>query len=132
MRSQDNKDRWLTTVDPATGKAGVLDDLHDDAWIREQWRSAADGGDGVAWLPDNRRFLFMSEKSGYMHVYTLDMTAATPDSRAAHDRYLGSDVGESLEQPADDVSHDQRGASGRAPFLHDAGRPVGARTKVTS
>src|SRR5437899_1019026 len=34
-RSDDNKDRWLVTVDPDSGKTRVLDALHDDAWVLE-------------------------------------------------------------------------------------------------
>ncbi len=37
---------------------------------------------GIAWLPDNKRFLFLSEKSGYMHLYALDVTADPPQARA--------------------------------------------------
>jgi dipeptidyl aminopeptidase/acylaminoacyl peptidase len=89
VRSEDTKDRWYVTVDPATGKASILDHLHDDAWIREASVAGASGGAGggfgggggggsVAWLPDNKRFVFLSEKDGYMHLYSLDVTAATP------------------------------------------------------
>ncbi len=35
VRSQDYKDRWFVSVDLATGKAKVLDNAHDDAWLRE-------------------------------------------------------------------------------------------------
>jgi dipeptidyl aminopeptidase/acylaminoacyl peptidase len=87
VRSQDNKDRWFVTVDPATGKAFVIDGLHDDAWIREQSLGGAaggglGGGTGISWLPDNKRFLFLSEKDGYMHVYSVDMSAAKPAATA--------------------------------------------------
>jgi dipeptidyl aminopeptidase/acylaminoacyl peptidase len=84
VRSLDNKDRWFVKVDPATGKATILDGLHDDAWIREQGigPAAFGGGAGIAWLPDNKRFLFLSEKEGYMHVHSLDVTAATPQARS--------------------------------------------------
>lgn len=80
--SQDNKDRWYLKVDPATGKATVLDNLHDDAWIREQGIGGGSFGGGFgggfAWLPDNKRFIFLSEKDGWMHLYSLDVTAASP------------------------------------------------------
>jgi dipeptidyl aminopeptidase/acylaminoacyl peptidase len=85
VRSGDNKDRWFVTLDPATGKASVLDGLHDDAWIREQAvgsQAGLGGGAGIAWLPDNKRFVFLSEKDGYLHLYSLDVTAATPQARA--------------------------------------------------
>src|SRR6185503_20260258 len=84
VRSLDNKDRWFVKVDPATGKATVLDGLHDEAWIREQNVGSVaglGGGAGIAWLPDNKRFLFLSEKDGYMHVFSLDASEATPRAK---------------------------------------------------
>ena len=79
VRALDNKDRWYVKVDPATGKATVIDNLHDDAWIRELTIGGpAGGGAGLAWLPDNKRALFLSEKDGYMHVYSMDVAAGTP------------------------------------------------------
>jgi dipeptidyl aminopeptidase/acylaminoacyl peptidase len=80
VRSQDNKDRWFVKVDPVTGKATVIDGQHDEAWIREQ--GVGGGGGGIAWLPDNKRFLFLSEKTGYLHLYSLDVTAASPSAKA--------------------------------------------------
>lgn len=81
VRSHDNKDRWLMLLDPATGKLSLLDRQHDDAWI---------GGPGIVgwnfalgtfgWLPDNKRLYFQSEKTGYSHLYTLDVT--TGEARA--------------------------------------------------
>jgi dipeptidyl aminopeptidase/acylaminoacyl peptidase len=85
IRSQDHKDRWLAVVDPATGKPAILDHLHDDAWIRSQnfaGSGGGAGGTGIAWLPDNKRFLFLSERDGYLHVYSLDVTAALPQAKA--------------------------------------------------
>jgi dipeptidyl aminopeptidase/acylaminoacyl peptidase len=89
VRSQDHKDRWFVHVDPATGKATVLDRLHDDAWIRQQGIAGVGGGvgggggagGGIVWLPDNKRFLFLGERDGYMHVYSLDVTAAAPQAK---------------------------------------------------
>jgi len=85
VRSQDNKDRWLVKVDPATGKATVLDALHDDAWIRElsvTGSGTGATGSGIAWLADNKRVLFLSEKTGWMQLYSLDVTAAGAQPRA--------------------------------------------------
>jgi dipeptidyl aminopeptidase/acylaminoacyl peptidase len=87
VRSQDNHDRWLVTIDPATGKATAIDTVHDDAWIREGsvassvgggFGGGGFGGGGVAWLPDNKRFLFMAEKDGWMHLYSLDASQPSP------------------------------------------------------
>lgn len=85
VRSHDNKDRWLVTIDAATGKATAIDNLHDNAWIREGVVASSTGGGfggfggaGIAWLPDNKRCIFMAEKDGWMHLYSLDVTAAQP------------------------------------------------------
>jgi dipeptidyl aminopeptidase/acylaminoacyl peptidase len=70
-RSADNKDRWFVTLDPETGKTRVIDTLHDDAWIRE----AGFGASGLEFLPDNKRVWFLSERDGWMHLYTLDVSS---------------------------------------------------------
>ena len=82
VRALDNKDRWLVKVDPASGKTTLLDTLHDDAWIREGNIDGGSVGSSVVWLPDNKRILFLSEKTGYLHLYSLDVTAASPQARA--------------------------------------------------
>ena len=70
-RSADNKDRWYVALDPETGKTRVVDTLHDDAWIREA--GGGFGSSGVEFLPDNKRVWFLSERDGWMHLYTLDV-----------------------------------------------------------
>src|SRR5262245_10583760 len=77
-RSADNKDRWYVVVDPESGKTHVVDTLHDDAWIREAGRGF--GPSSVEFLPDNKRVWFLSERDGWMHLYTLDASdpAAKP------------------------------------------------------
>src|SRR2546423_10989499 len=80
VRSENNKDRWLLAVDPESGKTRVLDALHDDAWVREL------GGPGpndpsFGWMPDQKRVWFLSERDGWMHLYTVDATADTPSPR---------------------------------------------------
>jgi Tol biopolymer transport system component len=83
LSAQDNKDRWLVTVDVATGKASILDHLHDDAWVRSMGIGGGGfgGGAGVAWLPDGKTMLFLSEKDGWMHLFSLDAGAASPAAR---------------------------------------------------
>jgi dipeptidyl aminopeptidase/acylaminoacyl peptidase len=71
-RSADNKDRWYVTLDAETGKTRLIDTLHDDAWVRE----AGFGTSSIEFLPDNRRISFLSERDGWMHLYTLDVTGA--------------------------------------------------------
>ena len=77
VRADDNKDRWLVTLDPESGKSRVLDTLHDDAWVREV------GGFGpndpsFGWCGDQKHLWFLSERDGWMHLYRLDATAETP------------------------------------------------------
>ncbi|HET7220737.1 MAG TPA: prolyl oligopeptidase family serine peptidase [Vicinamibacterales bacterium] len=72
-RSADNKDRWIVTLDPETGATKVLDLLHDDAWVRE----GSFSGSPVTFLPDSSRVLFLSERDGWMHLYTLDVANET-------------------------------------------------------
>jgi dipeptidyl aminopeptidase/acylaminoacyl peptidase len=69
-RSADNKDRWFVTLDPDTGKTKVIDTLHDDAWVRE----VSFGGASMEFLPDGKRVSFLSERDGWMHLYTLDVS----------------------------------------------------------
>ncbi len=63
VRSLDNKDRFLLGLDAATGTLNIADHQHDEAWI---------GGPvyGLGWLPDGERFWYLSEKTGYAHLYT--------------------------------------------------------------
>ena len=79
--SADNTERWLATIDPATGTTKILDRIKDDAWVR-------DGGQG--WLPDNKRVWFLAEHDGWMHLYTVDATtgpAQATDDRQVRDRF---------------------------------------------
>src|SRR5690606_15565798 len=70
-RSADNKDRWFVTLDPESGKTRVIDRLTDEAWVRE---IGGFGGANVEFLPDNKRVWFLSERDGWMHLYTLDVS----------------------------------------------------------
>jgi dipeptidyl aminopeptidase/acylaminoacyl peptidase len=75
-RSADNKDRWIVTLDASTGKTKVIDALQDEAWVRE-----AGGGNTLEFLPDQRRIAFLSERDGWMHLYTLDVAADAAKAR---------------------------------------------------
>jgi dipeptidyl aminopeptidase/acylaminoacyl peptidase len=65
--SYDNKDRWLWSVDPATGERTLLDHLHDDAWVGGPCFAQC-----VTFLPGTDRVAFVSEETGYAHLYTID------------------------------------------------------------
>jgi dipeptidyl aminopeptidase/acylaminoacyl peptidase len=76
-RAVDNKDRWLVTIDPSTGKTRVVESSHDDAWVRE----GGGFGFGAAtaqFLEDGKSVYFLSERDGWMHLYTLDVSDSDP------------------------------------------------------
>ncbi|MCF6240488.1 MAG: prolyl oligopeptidase family serine peptidase [Bacteroidales bacterium] len=72
ISSNDHKDRWIALIDFKNFKIETLNNQHDTAWI---------GGPGIGWfsrpeigwMPDNQHIWFKSEKSGYAHLYTLDI-----------------------------------------------------------
>ncbi|GAB2949689.1 prolyl oligopeptidase family serine peptidase [Hymenobacter coalescens] len=72
IRSTDNKDRWIVSLDPSTQKISLLDRQRDEAWINGPGIGYEAGN--VGWLPDERRIWFQSEETGYSHLYTVDVT----------------------------------------------------------
>jgi dipeptidyl-peptidase 4 len=74
-RRQDTNEVVLTDAD--TGAASVVHSEHDEAWV--------DVVDDLEWLHGGSDFLWISEKDGWRHVYTLSrdgkqMQLATPGS----------------------------------------------------
>lgn len=65
-RSADNKNRWIYTVEAATGRLTLLDSLHDEAWIGGPCASC------LGWIPGQDRVWFVSEATGYAHLYVSD------------------------------------------------------------
>jgi dipeptidyl aminopeptidase/acylaminoacyl peptidase len=132
-RSLDNKDRWIVLLDPETGGSRLLDWLHDGAWIREvRGGFGGFGGGGVAeFLPDDRRIWFVSEKDGWAHLYTIDVTATEP--RATQ---LTSGRWEiTSAELAPDRQHFSFVSTEEHPgerHLYSLGLDGGARTKVTA
>ena len=62
LRAIDNKDRWIATVDFAKGKLLNQHRLHDPAWINWNFND-------FGWTPDSRTLWYLSEESGYSHLY---------------------------------------------------------------
>jgi dipeptidyl aminopeptidase/acylaminoacyl peptidase len=63
LRAVDNKDRWIATIDLKAAKLKPQHRLTDEAWVNY------DNSD-FGWLPDNRTLWYVSEESGYAHLYT--------------------------------------------------------------
>ncbi len=74
--AQDNKDRWIMKLDPATGKLSPLDRQRDEAWIGGPGISGSFGGGSTGWI-DNTHFYFQSEASGYSHIYVVDVISGS-------------------------------------------------------
>ncbi|MEO8383199.1 MAG: prolyl oligopeptidase family serine peptidase [Acidobacteriota bacterium] len=66
VRAADNKDWWLLAFDPTTASTRVLFHEHDDAWV--QWFT----GESLGFVPETKTVFFLSEKSGWMHLHTVD------------------------------------------------------------
>jgi dipeptidyl aminopeptidase/acylaminoacyl peptidase len=73
-RSGDNKDRWLFALDPATGKTRTLVNIHDDAWVGGPQSTATTLG----WMKNDREVYFISEKTGYAHLYAVPFESGEP------------------------------------------------------
>jgi dipeptidyl aminopeptidase/acylaminoacyl peptidase len=72
IRSRDNKDRWLMSLDPASGKLHLLDRQRDEAWIAGPGIGHGPNQEGSAgWIGDNI-FWYQSEASGYSHLYKIN------------------------------------------------------------
>ncbi|MEM7764181.1 MAG: prolyl oligopeptidase family serine peptidase [Pseudomonadota bacterium] len=79
----DNKDRWLATVDQQA-RLAVQHRLSDDAWINYAHND-------FGWLGDGSGLWFLSEQSGYSHLYRKQLDARRAQALTAGD-FVVSDV----------------------------------------
>ncbi|MFB6249255.1 MAG: prolyl oligopeptidase family serine peptidase [Salinibacter sp.] len=96
VRADNNKDRWIARLDPATGSLTVLDRQHDDAWIGGPGIGSYGGAGTVGWMPGTDRFYFQSEATGYSHLYSVNVetgetTQLTSGDFEVHDARLSRD-----------------------------------------
>jgi len=59
--------RWTWALDPLTGGLTLLDRLYDEAWVAGPCASGCAG-----WLPGSSRAYFVSEESGFAHLYAVE------------------------------------------------------------
>ena len=74
IRSLDNKDRWIMKLNPETAELSLLNHQRDEAWIGGPgivgWNFSSGN---VGWLKDNKHFYFQSEKTGFSHLYKVNV-----------------------------------------------------------
>ncbi len=63
LRAIDNKDRWIATVDFSRNRLINQHRLNDPAWINWSFND-------FGWSEDGRNLWYLSEESGYSHLYT--------------------------------------------------------------
>ncbi|MCP4551763.1 MAG: S9 family peptidase [Bacteroidetes bacterium] len=74
INSNDYKDRWLALLNMADGTIETIEHQHDEAWIAGPgigWFSEK----ALGWMPDDRSIWFVSEVSGYAHLYSKDVVS---------------------------------------------------------
>ena len=74
IRSQDNKDRWIVSLNLENGTFQELEYQHDEAWIGGPGIPSNSYGKGtLGFLGDNETIYFQSEATGYSHLYTYNL-----------------------------------------------------------
>ncbi len=71
LRATDNKDRWLLRLNE-NGSLHLLDRQHDSAWIGGPGIGGSYGGGNYGWINETD-FWFQSEKTGYSHLYRINV-----------------------------------------------------------
>ena len=140
VRSQDNHDRWLVTIDPATGKATSIDNLHDDAWIREGavrrgtggggFGGGGFGGGGITWLPDNKRVLYPGRARRLDAPLLARRDGRQAGAEAADDRQVGDLERAAVERPHEGLLH-RRARCTRASTTSTRCRSTAARSRAS-
>lgn len=95
INSNDYKDRWIVLLDIKNGTVANLDHQHDKAWIGGPGIGGYGSGE-LGWMPDGKSIWFQSEKTGYSHLYTLNIKtkkakALTAGEFEIYDPYLSKD-----------------------------------------
>lgn len=73
VRSMDNKDRWIMSLDMETGTLKTLDRQRDEAWVGGPGIGGWNRSSGnIGWMKDDHTLWFQSEESGYSHLYSIN------------------------------------------------------------
>lgn len=80
VRSYDNKDRWLVSVNLNTGAITEIEHQHDEAWIGGPGISSWNMVSGTLGWIDNQTVYFQSESTGYSHLYSYNLAKSNKTS----------------------------------------------------
>ncbi len=78
-RSEDRKDTWLFRLDMTTGETSIIEHIHDDAWVGYL------GLTNILWLPDNNHISYISEKSGFAHLFKASWSSEEKEKLTSGD-----------------------------------------------
>ena len=95
INTNDFKDRWIVLLNIKDGTVTNLDHQHDEAWIAGPGIGGYGGGD-LGWMPDDENIWFISEKTGYAHLYSMNIkskkaTALTSGDFEIYDPKISKD-----------------------------------------
>lgn len=96
IRAIDNKDRWFAKLNFETNELEELNHQHDDAWIAGPGIPWQQSGGDWGWI-DNETIWFHSEKTGFSHLYTVNVNskkekALTSGNWEVHKAQLSTDA----------------------------------------
>jgi dipeptidyl aminopeptidase/acylaminoacyl peptidase len=72
--SIDNKDRWIMRLLPESGDLLTIDRQRDEAWIAGPGIGQEYSNGTLGFMPDGKTIYYQSEKTGYSHLYTHDLS----------------------------------------------------------
>jgi len=122
-RANDNKDRWVLSLDTATATAEPIFTDHDDAWI--------DGPlpEMLGWLKDGNEVYFASERDGQSHLYTVP-AGGSPLKQITSGKFEVSSVGLSNDGSKFYLTTSEVSPAER--HFYSVGVNGGARTRITT
>jgi dipeptidyl aminopeptidase/acylaminoacyl peptidase len=117
LNAQDHKDRWLATVDFEKHVLRPEHRLTDSSWVNWDYNQSG-------WTPDGKRFWFLSEETGYSHLYAK--APGGPTVALTSGRF---------EMSSPEISSDGRWiyalSNAEAPYAYDVYRVAGTGGDLT-
>lgn len=91
--STDWKDKWIFLVDVKTGEPSLVHHHYDEAWVqiyaRDLGTGRGDYHDYVStngwWRADGKKIVFLSDESGYQHLYQYDLSSGKTEALTSGD-----------------------------------------------